>query len=390
MALSLTRTVQPPVEAKERIWRVEVQEAEPATLSPTLALYGEVETPNLLKAAAPADALVETVSVKDGDRVRPGQPLLRLDERDFRPRLDQVQADVAELEAQIQSEQNRHRTNLTALDEEKRMLALAGAEVERARRLKERKLGSDSAVDEAGQAQARQALAVISRENDIRDHDARLARLRAGLQRAEARVSEVQLELERSRVTAPFSALISRVAVSEGDRAKRGDVLLELYDPGTLEIRARIPAPYRDELVEALQARAPVTGRGRVGGGSLLLTLDRISGAASPQGVDALFHIDQGRQWLRPGDTVQFALQRTARADAIALPYQALYGADRAYLLEDGRMKAVQIEPLGSWLGPDGAERLLIRSAAIRAGDLIVTTHLPNAVTGLRAEVAAP
>ena len=37
-------------------------------------------------------------------------------------------------------------------------------------------------------------------------------------------------------------------------------------------------------------------------------------------------------------------------------------------------------------LDENGEERLLVASSEIRAGDRVITTHLPNAVTGLRAE----
>jgi hypothetical protein len=87
---------------------------------------------------------------------------------------------------------------------------------------------------------------------------------------------------------------------------------------------------------------------------------------------------------------IQFQLRRPEREDAVALPYQALYGDDRVYLLEDGRMRGIRVEALGSYVTETGEERLLVRGEAIAEGDRVVTTHLPNAVTGLRAEAVGP
>jgi multidrug efflux pump subunit AcrA (membrane-fusion protein) len=388
--LQLTRAEQPPAEISERVWRVEVLEASPATRAPSLTLYGEVETPGLLNAAAPGDAIVEMVAAREGDRVESGDILVRLDPRDFEPRVAQARADVQELEAQIQSEGTRHSANLQALKREKEIMALAQAAVERAERLKTKNLGSDSSLDEARQNLARQALTVITRENEVRDHSSRMKQLEARLERARARLSEIELEKARSLVTAPFDGIVSRVAVAAGDRVRRSDVLVQLYAPQDLEVRARIPAPYRGELVDALRRGETIRGAGRLGSAALRLHLDRLSGQADPRGVDGLFAVDEGREWLRLGDMLQFELRRPERENAVALPYQALYGDDRVYLLEDGRMRGIRVEALGSYTTGDGEERLLVRSEAIQDGDRVVTTHLPNAVTGLRAEAVGP
>ena len=384
--LKLTRAEQPQVEIRERIWRVDVVEAEPATLAPSLTLYGKVEHPQVLKAAAPAEAVVQRVLVREGEAVTPGQLLLELDPRDFQPRLDQALADVAELEAELASERQRHGSDRKALQREREILELARAEVVRAERLQQKNLGSDSALGQARQEAARQALVVISREFAVADHESQVSQLEARLLRARAELEQRQLEMERSRLEAPFAGLISRIAVAPGDRVRKADVMLELYDPQALELRARIPAPYRDELHQSLSQGRQVLGHAQLGDSRIELSLERLSGAADPRGIDGLFRIEEGLRWLRLGEMLEFQLQRPPRERALALPYQALYGGNRIYLLEDGRMRGVQIEPLGSLLDENGDERLLVASGEIQAGDRVITTHLPNAVTGLRAE----
>jgi HlyD family secretion protein len=326
------------------------------------------------------------VLVREGEAVAPGQLLLELDPRDFQPRVDQALADVAELEAELTSERQRHESDRKALQREREILALARAEVDRAERLQAKNLGSDSALDLARQEAARQALVVISREFSVADHESRMGQLEARLLRARAELEQRQLELERSRLEAPFAGLISRLAVAPGDRVRTADVMLELYDPEALELRARIPAPYRDELHQSLSQGQPVLGYTRLGDSRIELSLERLSGAADPRGIDGLFRVDKGLRWLRLGEMLEFQLQRPPRERALALPYQALYGGNRIYLLEEGRMRGVQIEPLGSLLDENGEERLLVASGEIQAGDRVITSHLPNAVTGLRAE----
>jgi len=384
--LTMTRAEQPTTQVQERVWRVAVMEAQPETLAPTLMLYGRVESPNVLKAAAPAEAVVQQVLVKEGEQVRQGQLLLQLDQRDFLPRLDQSKAEVAQLEADIAGERQRHQRDKQALQQEQEIQRLAQAAVTRAEQLKKQNMGSESALDEARQNAARQALVVISREFDLTNHETRLDQLQARLLQARARLRETELELERSRVSAPFDGVVSEVAVAPGDRVRKADVMLQMYAPQTLEVRARIPAPYRDELQRSLSQGRQMTGRTLIGDAEILLSLERLSGEADPRGIDGLFRIDRGLRWLRLGETLQFQLRRPPRENALALPYQALYGGNRVYLLEEGRMRGIQVKALGSLMDEQRGELLVVSSLDLPPGAQVVTTHLPNAVTGLRAE----
>ncbi len=382
--LKSTAREQPAAEIKERIWRVEVQEVMPRTLTPTLTLYGQVETPKRLKAAAPAASIVEDVVVKEGDRVTKHQLLVRLDERDFLPRLRRARAEVEELRALIVSEDNRYQSDQQALRHEQELLALARAEVDRNKALQKRKLGAESALDKARQDAARQALTVISRRYSIDDHRARLEQLKARLIRAEAQLQEAELEYERSSLRAPYDGIVASVAVTAGDRVKQTDILLEMYALDDLEVRARIPAPYQEELLRAQSEGEQLTGSAERGGGQIKLRLDRISGQASPSGVDGLFHIEHGAALLRTGQVLRFRLQRSPQHNAVAVPYEAVYGGNRIYKLVEGRMEGIKVDPLGGYF--DGEEKLLVRSEALHGGDRIVITPLPNAISGLRAE----
>ncbi len=382
--LKSTAREQPAAEIRERVWRVEAQQVEPRTRAPTLVLYGQVETPKRLKAAAPADAVVADVRVREGDRVVKDKVLVRLDERDFLPRLRQARAEVDELRAQLVSEDNRYRSDQDALRHEEELLALARAEVKRNQALQERKLGAESALDRARQEAARQALTVTSRRYGIDDHRARLEQLKARLERAEARLQETELAYERSIVRAPYDGVVAAVAVTAGDRVKQSEILLEMYSVGDLEVRARIPAPHQEELLRAKSEGKRLSGSAQRVAGTITLYLDRISGQASSSGIDALFRIGRGAELLRTGQVLRFQLQRPPQDNAVAVPYQAVYGGNRIYKLVEGRLQGVRVQPLGSYF--DGEEKLLVRSEALRPGDRIVITHLPNAISGLRAE----
>ncbi len=55
---------------REKIWQIRTIEAEPRELAPSLTLYGRVESPGMLQAAAPGGGIVDRVLVREGARVR--------------------------------------------------------------------------------------------------------------------------------------------------------------------------------------------------------------------------------------------------------------------------------------------------------------------------------
>jgi multidrug efflux pump subunit AcrA (membrane-fusion protein) len=384
--LKLSGPVQQPVESRERVWRVETLLAQPAQLSPTLTLYGRVETPELLRAAAPADGRVAAVEVREGQRIEPGQLLFTMDPRDFVPRVQQAQADVDDLQAQLKREQLQHAANQDALAHERELLELAERALKRARDLRERKLGSDVALDQARENWQRQLLAVTTRQLDVDEHGARLRQYEARLERARAVLTQAQLDQERSALSATFAGFVARVNVAAGDQVKRADTLLTLYPSDALEVRAKLPAPYQQELLETLNAGRTLQATARTGATQIVLQLDRVSGEADPSGIDGLFRIQHGTDVLRLGSMLTLQLQRDPQAGVVAVPYTALYGNNRLYKLVDGRLQGITVTALGDYAGASAQPMLLVKSPQLRAGDQLVTTHLPNAVTGLRVD----
>ncbi|MCG6897271.1 MAG: biotin/lipoyl-binding protein [Thiocapsa sp.] len=384
--LKQTRPERPPAEIRERVWRVEAETVEPRRLAPSLELYGSVETPDLLRAAASAPARVARVLVREGDRVAAGQLLVELDPRDFSLRLAQAQAQVDELKAQIETERTRHASDVAALEQERKLLAIAEEGVQRAAQLTKQRVGSETDLDAAEQELARQALAVSNRNMSIADFPARQRALEARLQSARARVQEIALELERGRVAAPYEAIIAGVSVTSGDQVGKDDVLLTLYALDSLEVRARIPAPYQAELTASLRSEGALPATAAVGEHTLRLSLGRLAGEASASGIDGLFQVEGEAGLLRAGQMIALRLERPARDEVVPVPFGSVYASNRVYKLVDGRMQGVPVRSLGSWFTDTGEERLLVQAAGLAAGDRLVVSHMPNAIDGLRVE----
>lgn len=389
LLLTATRPTAKPVTAKERVWQIKSQPAQPEVLSPTLTLYGQVETPALVNAATPGKGRVLTVAVNEGDKIEKGQFLLSLDPRDYQARVAQAKANVAELKAQIKSERLRYQADRKAYKHEQSLLNLEQAAVKRAELLKNKNLGSTAALEQAMEELERQQLASTTRKMNLDDHEARLQQLQARLDYTEAELELALLDLERSQVIAPFDGYVETLQVAAGDQVKENQVLLTLYPIDQLEVRAKIPAQFQYELQAAINRGDVLRATARIAGLPVTLQLDRLSGAADTRGIDGLFKIIAAKDLVRLGSLLTLTLQRPIQQNAILIPFSALYDNDRIYKVENGRLEGLTVQRLGEYTDNDGQVKLLISSAGIRPGDRIVVTQLPNAVTGMRVAESA-
>ncbi|WP_409425836.1 efflux RND transporter periplasmic adaptor subunit [Pseudoalteromonas sp. RW-H-Ap-1] len=143
-----------------------------------------LESPQEVALMPRVSGIIDSIEFKEGDAVKEGDVLFRLDDRSFR-------ATVASLQAQVKSAQ-------AALEQAK-------SEASRAVRLTERKAISTE------QAQAR--------TSTLRQREAQLAALKAQLKAAE-------LDLEFTSVVSPINGIISRANITKGNNVLAGQSVL--------------------------------------------------------------------------------------------------------------------------------------------------------------------
>ncbi len=387
--LVATRPESHVMEVKEKAWPVAVAEVKLGTWPRSLMLYGKVDalTRTTLNAALSAD--VHKVSVIEGDPVHEGQLLLELDDRDYRLDLAQREAEVEQAEAAIQSELSAHRGNLEALPREKRLLSLVQSEVSRLQDLIKKKLTSQSNLDTSRQALARQAIAVSRIEEKVRTHESKMRELEARLAQKRAAVEKARLQLERTRIEAPYAGRVTRVQVAVGQRVNPGNPLLDLFEEDSLVFRALIPERYLRDVREAQRDGRSLRVTGTLEGEALEGELASL-GAAIPAGgggVEGLFRVTRGRALLQLGRVTTLYLHLPALDGVMPVPFEALYGSDRVYLVDrENRLRSIVVERVGE-LRKEGKDLLLIRSPELHDGQRLLLTQLPNAVEGLLVKV---
>lgn len=388
IALKQSKPEKVVIEKPEKIWQVNTVAVNIEQIAPEITVYGRVETPrkSLLKSALVADVL--SVNILEGSLVEAGQVLMMLDDTDMQLLVLQRQADLAEIDALMVVENQRFKSDQGLLGHEKQLLQLADKSVARSKKLEQTRLASKASLDDALGNKQRQLLIIKRLNFDLAEHPSRLAQLQARHKRAQAILEQAEVDVRRAKITAPFSGRIARLNVSVGDRVRSGDSLLLLYDLDNLEVRAQLPGRYINQVHTMLQQNETILAKASVNQQQLIFKLARLSGEVKIDsgGIDGLFSITGHTYALALGSFVELNLKLAKQMDVIALPFNALYGLDHVYRLKEGYLQSIMIERVGQFTNDSGNKQLLLRSRDLQQGDQVVSTQLPNAITGLRVE----
>ena len=367
---------------------VSVQVVTRAPVSPMLRIFGEVESPNMSVLTAAVEADIISVEALEGDAVKRGQVLVVMDDVDAELAIRERAAELAEIEALIDSDKVKLSADRAALKAEQSLLESERRNVARAKRLAQSQLGSEAALDQAKQAEQRQLLALVQRRQAIDDAAPRRAQLTARRDKAAAVMQRAERERDRARVVAPFDGRITEILVAPGARATPGEKLLQLYDDSRLEVRAQVPDAHVPLLRRALEAGQAVSALALGAGRRIELRMHRLSANvdAGQGGIDAFFRALPGAHLPVLGDTVEVRIKLPPLEGAVVVSPDALYGSGRVYVVRDNVLHSQSVRRLGQ-LDVDGRQMLIIAGDDFSEGDEILSSRLPQAVSGLTVRV---
>lgn len=219
---------------------------------------------------APAAERIVAIDVREGQRVKAGQPLLRLE-------LDRTRsaADAARLQAAAQRatlEELEAGPRAETIRSAREQLAAAQAEASetrtyynRVRPLGRQQLLAASEVDRARAAADNAAANVRALQATLAELEAgtrreQIAQGQASLAASEAEAAATQFTLDQLSVVAPRDALVDSIPFKLGDQAAVGQPLAILL-VGAPHARVYVPEPIRANVAVGDKARVFVSGR---------------------------------------------------------------------------------------------------------------------------------
>jgi HlyD family secretion protein len=168
-----------------------------------------------IQIATPISGVVEQVFVKEQDQVQIGDPLFRLEDRDF-----QAQLRLSEAELQVAKKQVAEA--ISELDDKQNKLNLVN-------KLSDKRAISQEEVD--------------NRRNAVRLARAKLATAHSEVERREAQVNVIATDIHRMTVRSPIAGEILQVNIHPGEYAQAGSTdqsLMILGNTSPLHVRVDI------------------------------------------------------------------------------------------------------------------------------------------------------
>jgi membrane fusion protein (multidrug efflux system) len=297
------------------------------------SITGSVEPERRADLRAEVPAVVIAVLKENGDPVKRGDLLVRLDQTSIRDSLNSAQSSLnAAATAYEQSERQYQR-----------MLTLRQTNVVSAQQLEDVEIRRNTALSE------REA--------------------------ARSRVVTARQQLERTEVRAPFDGIVSDRKVSAGDTTQVGKELLKVIDPSSLRFEGYVSADSIGEVQagQAVWFRIHGFGEREFNG-----KVQRVNPAANTttRQVEVLVSFDDARQQPNVAGLYAEGRVETRSAATLALPTATVVReGDSAYawLVKDGKLHKAPLT-LGERDARTGAIAL---KAGLAEGDQVL--RFPNA-----------
>lgn len=307
---------------------VEAVTVQEAPLLRTVQFSARVATLSRVEVGSTITGRVSQVMVDEGDAVRQGDVLLRLESAELRAALAQAEAGEEQARAQLAGLRSTGRAAASAsVAQAEASLRAAGAELARTGELVKQGFLSASRMDEA-----RRAMEVARAQRDgamaqvqaVQEAGADLVQARAQLAVAQAASGAARARLAQATVHAPADARVLSRDVEPGQIVQPGKALMALALAGPTQIKAQMDERFLDQLrpgqVAAVVADAFPTQRFGATVLSIAPAVDAQRGA-----VEVRFSMNEAAPaFLREDMSLSVEVETGRRERALVLPLAAL------------------------------------------------------------------
>lgn len=379
------------------------------TVVPSFQGYGNVEPSQVWNGIAQVSGKVVAVdpSFKRGTVVPDNQFLLQIDPTDYELAIARVETDIEANRARIAEIEQQEKNSGISLKIEQESLEISRAELARKRNLVAQGAASSSEVEKEQRNVLAQTQSVQALSNTLSLYPVERRRLDAELRRLQTQLDDAILNLERTRITLPFTGRISEVTVEQFQFVRLGDRLGTADGISRAEIEVQMPlwriaALIRSEGVTDISELQP----GAIGerlGLAARVSLERGTLSAAWEGRVARFtdsldletrtlgiivEVDNPYAGVKPGIRpplvkgmfVDVELRGRARPDTLVIPRAALFGESVYVVAADNRLERRKVR-----IGFSGISYFAI-AEGLSAGERIVVSDLVPAIDGMLLE----
>jgi HlyD family secretion protein len=313
-------------------------------LTSLVTASGEIRPKTYTNVLAEGFGKVIEIAVKEGDVVRQGDLLLRVESIQPAAEVEAQQAAVASAEAAVRSAEANSRNAQAELVRARADFERARFDWERARQLFEDQLISRQEYDARKAAFESAQAAVQASEARQAQTNAELQRARAQLEQARAVLLRVRDQLRKTTYTAPISGVVTYISVRVGENVvpgiqnSPGSYLMTISDMSVVTAEVKVdetdivsvrvgqPAEVKIDAIpdRVFQGRVSEVGTQAVLRTSGLATTQTTSSTQEAKDFKVVITLLDPPESLRPGLSTTAKIITAERKNVLSIPLQAL------------------------------------------------------------------
>lgn len=324
-------------------------------IASVISTNGKIEPVNSFEAHAPAPATVNKVLVAEGDHVKAGQLLLRLDDADARAQAARALAQLRSAEAQLQAikaggtqeEVLTLRADLTKAQTERDD---AQRNLQAVQKLRQTGAASPAEVD-AAQNRLKKAEAdvqLLQSKTSGRFSSPEVAKAEAAEAEARAAYTSAEDLLRHSNVTAPFAGTVYQVPVKAGSYVNGGDLLVQVANLEKVRVRAFVDEPEIGRLAKGQQVEVKWDAMpGRIWSGTLTRVPTSVTMVGTRTVGEITSEIDNADRKLLPNVNVNVSIISARHDGALTVSREAVHdieGKRYVYTIADDKIQLQEIQ----------------------------------------------
>ncbi len=392
---------------KERRYTAYVEILKPIQINPKIMAYGEAKSWRSLelRTASPGRLVFLSKNFREGGLVKAGETLFKIDPREADDFLKVAEVNLLEARAEYNEAQSAISLIKSDLSYSEEQVKLRQIALERQKSLNESGIVTTAALENSELLLSNAYQAVFNKKNLLSQGSARITRSKISVTRAEISLEQARRQLLDSEYRAPFTGIISQVAVVPGRLLNKNEQLGVLIDTEALEVGFQVSnlefARMVDENGVIIPLLIKVTKDAQENTLTLSGKIQRVGAEVVPgtAGRQVFASLEGNRGgMIRAGDFLMVEIEEGPLKNVAVIPSTALDTNSNLLLIgENDRLQEVKVEVLRRQANkvivsavPFGREYVIdrppylddgLRVKPIRSGDLQETSTRSSNIT---------
>ncbi len=346
--LKASRKPQHKIKPKAVAPLVEAIKVKPQTVNILINGYGQVRPIHEAQIVAQVSGEILSLSINDGDFFKKGQELVVIDPRDYELALESAKAKIAAAKVKL--------------------------ELEKAEALVAKQEWQELNPDKEPSSD------LVFRVPQIKN-------AQANLLSGESALAKAKLDLERTKILAPFDGRVVKKIADLGQYVTRGSPIATVYSSDSLEIDVPLENS-KLAWIKAGEDGSKVIVHTKFAGKNSSWTgkLVRTAGKIDPMTrlvhvfveVDNPFEETDANVMLTPGMFVELDIQGKVLENAFVVPRRAIRGRDSVWVVKDGKLDIRKVVIAMS------NKDFSYVTDGLNDSDIVVTSTIEAAVNGMQ------